>query len=467
MSNLLASFQLTGNTLDVFQQALDVTQNNVSNSSTPGYAKQTLNLAAQPFDITSGLAGGVAARGLEDSRDQYAEEDVQRQTQTLGYYSAQAQATGTIQGYFDVTGNGGVSAALNSLFQSFSAWSTTPNDSSARQAVLAAAGNVASAISGLATSLNQTSQNLDGQIGTTVSQINSLAAQIQQYNIQRAQSSTPDPGADANLHNALDQLAGLVNYTTINQPDGTVTVLVGGGSPLVVGSKLYQLTSGTSTATDPPSAQILDWQNKDITAETTGGQLGGLLDARNRVLGGMLGNGVDPASINQFARSLADTVNGMMTSGFVSADPGAANGAALFTYNATDPSGIAASLAVDPAATSATLAPVDASGNASGNALALAGLANSTSIDGMSLPQYYARMASEIGQENQTATTNQSTQQSVVTQSKSLRDSIQGVSLDGEAVDVLRFQRAYQAAAQVLTVLNSLADTTLNLIPQQ
>lgn len=288
MSNLLASFLSAGNTLDVFQQALNVTQNNVGNSSTPGYAKQQLNLAAQPFDVAGGMAGGVAARGLDDSRDQYAEEEVQRQSQTLGRYSAQAQATGTIQSYFDVSGNGGVSAALNALFSSFSTWSTTPNDAGARQAVLAAAGNAADSIRGLANSLQQTSQQLDGQIGSTVSEINHLAGQIQQYNVQRLQQTQPDPGADANLHNTLDQLSALTNFTTLQQPDGTVTVLLGGASPLVMGSQLYGITNA-STASDPPSAQVLDWQGRDITAETDGGQLGGLLDVRNRVLGGMQG----------------------------------------------------------------------------------------------------------------------------------------------------------------------------------
>ena len=61
MPNLLASLSSAGNALDVFQQALTVIQNNVNNSSTPGYASQTLNITAQPFDVASGAAGGIAA----------------------------------------------------------------------------------------------------------------------------------------------------------------------------------------------------------------------------------------------------------------------------------------------------------------------------------------------------------------------------------------------------------------------
>ena len=202
-SNLFAALSATGSALDVFQQALSTTQNNISNASTPGYASQTLNLTAQPFDSASGLAGGVAAQGLISSRDQYAEETVQQQTQTLGLYTAQAQSTGTLQSFFDVTGTSGVSAALQNLFQSFSAWSETPSDATARQTVLNSASAVAGAFNSLAGSLTQQAQSMDTQISSTVSQINTIAGQIQQYNEQVVQQTSPDPGTDAQLHACL------------------------------------------------------------------------------------------------------------------------------------------------------------------------------------------------------------------------------------------------------------------------
>src|SRR5580698_1216721 len=243
MSNILASLASAGNALDVFQQALSVVQNNVNNSSTPGYATQTLNLEAQPFVVTGGLTGGVAAQGLLDSRDDYAEEQVQQQTQSLGYYTAQAQSTGTVQTFFDVTGTGGLPSALNNLLSAFSAWSVTPNDPTAEQTVLSSAQSLAGSINGLANSLSSTSQQLDTQIGSTVTQINTIAQQIQQYNEQVVQSSTPDPGAEANLYSALDNLSQLANFSTVTQTNGTVTVMLGGGTPLVIGDQVNALSA--------------------------------------------------------------------------------------------------------------------------------------------------------------------------------------------------------------------------------
>jgi flagellar hook-associated protein 1 FlgK len=460
MSNLLAMIGTAGNALDVFQQALNVVQNNVSNSSTPGYARQSLNLEAMPLDVTAGLAGGVASAGLSDSRNQYAEEQVQRQTQTLGQYTAQAQATGSIQSLFDVTGSGGVPAALSALSQAFSAWSATPNDSSQRQNVIASANTLASSIHSLSSSLTSNGQQLDSNISSTTAQVNAIAGQIQAYNVDRLGRTTPDPGEDAQLHSALDNLSQLTNFSTVTQNDGTVTVMLGGGSPLVIGTQQNDLSAASSGG----QSHILDSQGHDITSQVTSGQLGGLLDVRNRVLAGVIGDAQQSGSLNQFAAALADGINQTLQSGKQSSDPAAASGVALFTY---DPANAAATFAVDPSVTPAQLAPVDATGTANGNANQLAALANApnSALGGMTITQFLGQMTAAVGQENSTATSNQQSQQQVVAQATTLLNQASGVSLDQEAVNVLQFQRAYQASAQVLTVLNTLADSLLAIMP--
>jgi len=475
MSNLLAALGSSGNALDVLQQALGVIQNNVSNSSTPGYASQQLNITTQPFDVATGAAGGIAAQGLISSRSSYLDSEVQRQLQTLGLYTAQAQSTSTIQSFFDVSGTSGVSAALSSLYSAFSAWSAAPTDPTAGQTVISAASTLASSVQELSQSLNSTASQLNRQVASTASQINTIAGQIQQYNQARLQSTQPDPGADASLENDLENLSQLTNFTALSQPDGTVTVLIGGGTPLVVGNQQYSIsesdsvnnTPAAANPQSPPTAHILDSQGNDITADITGGQLGGLLDSRNRVLSSIIGDSQQPGTLNQFAKSFADTVNNILESGTVSTASGAAQGTALFSYNNSDATLAAGSLAVNPAITASQLAPVDASGNANGNANQLASLASSNSqVGGTSFVAFYGGIAAAAGQENSTAQSNQTLQQQVTTQAQSQRDQISGVSLDGQAAEVLQFQRAYQAVARVLTIVNGLADSIIDLVPQ-
>ncbi len=478
MPDILASLGSSASALNVLQQAMGVVQNNVDNSSTPGYASQQLNIEALPFDEATGAAGGVAAAGLDDSRDAYLDSAVQTQMQSLGLYTAQNQATGTIQSFFDVSGTTGVSAALSSLFSAFSAWSTTPNDPVAQQTVISDAGNVASSIQGLSTSLNQTSVQLGQQVGSTVTQINNLAAEIQQYNVGRLQTTQPDPGADAQLETNLESLSHLVNFTALKQTNGTVTVLIGGGTPLVIGNQQYSISAGNSVVSNPapanpespPTSQILDSQGNDITADITGGQLGGLLDSRNNVLASIIGNSQQAGTLNQLASGLADTVNQILQSGTVSTASGAAAGTPLFSYNTADATLAAGSLAVNPSITGAALAPVDSTGNSNGNANQLAALANPTTsqgqIDGMNYVQFFGQIAASAGTANQTAQSNQTAQQTVVTQAQSLQTQISGVSLDASASQILQLQNAYQAVSRVLTIVNTLADNIIGLIPQ-
>ncbi|MEI9975169.1 MAG: flagellar basal body rod C-terminal domain-containing protein [Ignavibacteriota bacterium] len=262
----------------------------------------------------------------------------------------------------------------------------------------------------------------------------------------------------------------------MKQSDGTISVLLSGGDALVMGTQVNALsatdlvdpTPSLTYPNAPPTAHIFDSQGNDVTSQISSGQLGGLLDSRNRVMGDLLGNSAQQGSLNQFAQSLADTVNRILQSGTVSTAAGAANGAALFTYDAANSTNVAATLALDPDIDPAQLAPVDSSGDANGNANQLANLGNAGNtagnIDGMTLVQFLAQMSSWIGQENQVATTNQTTQQQVAAQATSLRDQVSGVSLDQQATEVLQFQRAYQASAQVLTVLNSILDSTIQMM---
>jgi flagellar hook-associated protein 1 len=473
MTTLSGALGVAGEALNAYQEALGVVQNNITNANTPGFATQSPNLVAQPFDSASGLAGGVAEQGLISARDSYADEQVQQQLSLLGQYKMQAQATSSLSNYFDASGNTGVEADWNNLIQSFQSWSVSPDSSTAEQSLLADAGTFASDLSSLANSLTQTGQQIQSQVGSTVQQINQITSQIQQYNVQEEQSTSPDPNLDANMEAALEQLAQYVNFSSIKQPDGTVTVVLSGGSPLVVGTTQYALSASTSVPSGaanpdaPPDSQILDSQGNDITSQITGGNLGGLLDVANNVLPSLLGDSNQVGSLNTFAQSVADTINGILESGTVSPAAGSAAGVALFTYNNSNPTDAAASLAVNPNLTASQLAPVDANGNANGNALALASLGSSTAnggIGGQTFTDYFAGIVSNLGAINSAATNDQTDQQQVVDQAQTLQGQISGVSLDQQATQMLQFQNSYQAAAQMVNALNTIAEATINMM---
>src|SRR4051812_6000784 len=129
MSNLLASLLNSSNSLDVFGRALTVTQNNVSNASAPGYARQVQLLESVSFDPGASAQGGVRLGSMQSARDQYAEAAVWRTSADVGKTTQLTQSLQSVEGLFDVSGETGTSGALSSLIQSFSAWTINPNGS--------------------------------------------------------------------------------------------------------------------------------------------------------------------------------------------------------------------------------------------------------------------------------------------------------------------------------------------------
>ena len=161
MSNLFVSLRNAAGAMTVFERGMGVVQGNVSNASTPGYAKQTQGLAALTLDLDHGLPGGVRSTGTLDSRNRYAEQAVRQQIQFLGSAEERAQQLARLEGVFQIGENTGLDAALSGFFAAFSALSVAPNDLPARQTALDQAAR-------LADSFVQTSIGIQSAIDSTL-----------------------------------------------------------------------------------------------------------------------------------------------------------------------------------------------------------------------------------------------------------------------------------------------------------
>ena len=474
MSSLFAALSTSAGALSAYQTVLDTVQNNVTNASTPGYARQSVSLAARPFQPSLGLPGGVSAGDLQSARDAFAEQNVRQQFSSLGTLEQKAQSLSDLELNFNVSSDSGIPGALNALFQNFSSWSVTPDSGASRQAVVDSARQVAFSFQQTSANVAKSFNGTGQQLQQTVNQINHLAAQLQADNIQRLKGHAQDAGLDAHTHATLEQLSEFGDVTTLTQADGSVTVLLGGQTPLVIGSNQYDLSPAGAPATvagGTPPARILDAQGQDVTTHISQGKLAGLLDMYNNVLPSVGGNAYQQGDLNLLAKSVADRVNQILTSGNISSGPPAVPGIPLFTYNAATPSGIAGTLSVNNAMTPDQLAAIDPGPPlvSNGIALRLAALASPTSaadeISGVSYAEFYGNMASVVGRQSQDAQTQLAVQRQTVAQARNLRSQASGVNLDEEAVKMVEFQRAYSATSKMVSILDQLTQTTINMLP--
>lgn len=483
MSNLLASLASSAGTLEAYGSVLETTQNNVSNASTPGYAKQRMELYALPFDPEGGTTGGVRAGQLVSSRNEYAEQAVRQQASGMGYQQQLVDSLTAIQSNFDISGNQGIPKALNDLFQSFSAWGATPDNQAARQTVVQRATDLAQSFQQAMHNVSAQAEDTQQQVSDTVTQVNQLVGQLQGYNQIALQGNKNDAGLSTRMHAALEDLASLVDVNATFQSDGTVTLMMNGQTPLLLEAKQYKISSSLyqpqepppTNATAPANVRIQAADGTDITSSTTGAQLGALLHLCNQTLPALMGDSYQAGSLNIMAKQFADRVNqiltsGDITSGNVTDGTPPQPGVPLFTYDATNATGVAASLSVDPNVTPDQLAAISTGPPevSNGVPLALSALASpvqdADKINGLSYSQFYGQLGGSVGTDLNDATNNKDVQQSLLTQAQDLRQQYQGVSLDEEATILMQFQRAYQANSKFLTVLDQLTETTINIL---
>ncbi|HEX5430712.1 MAG TPA: flagellar hook-associated protein FlgK [Bryobacteraceae bacterium] len=454
MGSLLTSLLNSSNALSVYNRVFNVVQNNITNANTPGYAKQDQLLIAMPFNPAEGITGGVMAGPTLSARSEYIEQDVRNQQNLLGDAQQRAADLGQVQPLFGLGASGGAANAMNDFFNGFSQLSVNPNDEVARQSVIDSANQVAQSFNETATGITQVSRNIDSQTRDAIAQLNQLTSQIASLNTQYRSNSaaSQDAGLDAQMHAALENLSQLVNFSLIKTGDGAINVYLGGQTPLVIGGDSFQISADFST----PETIIRDSRSDAITSQIAGGSLGAMLQEKNQTLPGYL------AQLNKIAQTFADQVNAHLLLGVDK--NGAAPTMDLFSYN--QPGDAAFSLKVTGITPDQITAALPSAPGGNGNAIAISQLATAPLVDGFTFTEAYGNLGSQVGRDVAAANGDRSQAQDLVTQAQQQRSQQSGVSLNEEAAKLLQFQQAYQAAGKMVTVLNELSQTLMNLIPE-
>jgi flagellar hook-associated protein 1 FlgK len=452
MGNLLNTLHSVADSMIAYQKALQVTGNNVTNANTPGYVRQRLNIESRPLEIQIGLTGGVMANSLISSRRAYLERAVHEEAQREGRHSQFAFSVEQVEPVFDIAQASGIAGAMDTLFRTFSQWAVSPNDVPAREAVLRSADAVADSFNFTSASLGNAQRNAEVELRGVVDGINRIGQQLKQLNneLRNDARRLNDPGLDAQIHSALEELSEYTDFTLLRGDDGSFNVYVGGQTPLVIGDKFYEI----STAFSDAGATIYDFMGKDVTGQFQQGRVRGLLDLRNDFLPSVL------ADVDRLAETFADRINAQLVAG-VNAN-GQPPAETLFTYAAG--AGAAGSLMITGITTEdlAAASPDAPGGNA--NALALAGLGSVAQIDNFSFTQYFGQIASRVGRALSAARDDQETHAMLLSQARSIRAQTSEVSLDEEAANLIAFQRGFEASAQLVRVLDELTETVMNMM---
>jgi flagellar hook-associated protein 1 FlgK len=460
MGTLTSALSISQEALLADQVALNVTASNVANQNTPGYTDEVVSFqSTDAVTLTGSSFGSGVTASAVSQRDRVLEQRVQQQTQTQAQSGALESALQQVQNIFGLSSTSTSASStqlgtdINSFFSSLSALTSNPSDTATRQSVLSAANAVASDFNSTANQLAQVSSSLNQEVASDAGQVNSLTTTIASLNGQIASIS---PNADAGTLEdqrqlAIAQLSQLVGLDQISTPQNGITLTTSSGAVLVSGSQSFsmsitQISGNTDVlAGDPP---------QNVTSSLMGGDMGGALQARDQNLPAYSG------ALDNLAFAIGNTVNQQNEQGVDSSGnpgqaifslPGSATGAAVsISVSATNPGAIAAASPGE-----------GSSGN--DNATALANLSTVNMVGSLTATGFLASFLSQVGNDTSAATTDNTAQQATLTQLTTQRDSLSGVSLDEEASNLTQYQRSYQAASQVFTIVNSLMASAINL----
>jgi len=312
---LFSSIQMAGNTLRANEIALQVVGQNIANANTPGYIREEVQLSPATVqrkgDLLLGL--GVHVDAVVQKIDNFLEERLRGAVSDQASAEASEETYAQLEGLLGELSDTDLSTELNNFFASIAEILNQPESRSVRNLAVLQGVTLTQAVVRLAERAGDLRRDVNERIQNMAADINRLIEEIRVLNIRIAETEGGDVSEsdavglrDQRLQ-ALEDLAKLIDLRVVEQPSGEVTVYHQGD---------FLVFAGTSREVEvvlesDRGMTVADIQLKATAAslDPVSGELRGLLDARDEVLGGFLDD------LDQFAQTLAFEFNKVYSGG--------------------------------------------------------------------------------------------------------------------------------------------------------
>jgi flagellar hook-associated protein 1 FlgK len=440
------------------QVALNTVSQNTANLSTPGYSRQGILLASlSPSKNTLSPGSGVGVTALLRFNDNYKDQQMWRSASSVGQFTQSQPYFTQLEQVMGST-TSGLSSGINGFFTALNASAADASSTPLRQAVVTAASAMAQTFNNINDVLNNQVVQIDQQRDAMIPSVNTALANIASLNAQiSAGIGNTDVSALQDARDtAIDGLASQVSVDVLAQNDGSVSVSLKSGQPLVSGSTAGVL-SDTLVAGVPTLNVNMFNTNYAVDAVKVGGEMGGLGDYQVNTLAPL------QQSVQDLAQQIAGKFNDQQAAGFTLAGNA---GTPLFSFTG---SGASSSMQVADGFQVSDLAySSDGTPGNSDNLQAMIGISSQsvtlTSVGSVIITDADAQLIGKLGidsQQNKASLTNATT---VRNQAVSDWQSTSGVNQDEEAANLLQYSNMYQANMKVISVANTVFQATLDMM---
>ncbi len=323
MSRIWSMMDIGKRSLMNSQTGLQTVSHNIANRTTEGYSRQTVNFKTNEPVGSGNTRIGMGARPGEVARtnNTYIEKQLEREGNQLGYLEARSDLMGRVEQVFNEQNSKGLNHYLSDLFNSFRELSNNPESLASRTMVKESADFLAKDFHRVTTQLDEIQRDVDFRLATKVEEVNQMTREIS--NLNEKIQSVELAGGQANDERdrrdlLLKKLGEIVNIRYTEGKDGGITITAGNTAVLVSGFSHRDLFVQSTPATAGKREgrfevfykSTEDGSPVNVTGQLTGGQIGGLLDVRDRVVNGMF------ERMDEMAATLAEQINDAHMSGF-------------------------------------------------------------------------------------------------------------------------------------------------------
>ncbi len=312
MASSFAGIEIGKRSLMAHSTQIQTAGHNISNADTEGYSRQRVNVKSfDPLyrpDLERAMVPGQIGQGTDVSsitrlKDDLLESRIVAQGNEESYWETRNKYYEMIESVYNEPNDISVRSNMDKFWQAWQELSMYPESDAARQVVVSRSESLTNSIQQQFKSLDAIGQQINGDIEATVKQINDFSRQIAALNheIVRAKGMGDNPNDLMDRRdNLVEKLSHLINVTVVSKDPDEFMVHTD-GQVIVQGSLARQIESVGQI--DNNGYGKLVWADTKLDAEFRGGQLGALLELRDKDVRNQI------QSLNTMTLNFADLVN--------------------------------------------------------------------------------------------------------------------------------------------------------------
>lgn len=454
MGGLNAALNSGRTSLQTNQKAIEITGLNIANVNTEGYSRQTPHLTPYPALVFGDyfIGTGVTVGSIQRSHDVFLAGQIKDKSMEVGRENSMLNPLAELERVIGI-GEGNLADEFDQFFDAWRQLSTNPGGEVERQAVLQRGELIGRAFANIYREIQQSVRNINSTIASKVDGVNLALDEVAQLNtrISALELSGQNANSDRDRRDMLlKSLSMSIGATTFETSTGAVSVQLPNGMPLVEMGKANHLNavfSGTNVSLE----LSVGTTTLALDRNALGGEFRGLYEVREVMIPDVVNR------LDELAFTFANKVNDQHELG---TDLNGASGQPFFIVSPTDAS---SNLRMNITSTSQIAAGESAAPGDNRNALAILQLEQQQLLGNDTLVSFYGKIASTVGGE--AARNRQAAQgyKDSLVQLENMRDGIDGVSLEEEMINLLKYQRGFEASARFLSTVDEMMAVLMTL----